>query len=246
MSVFGLRTSNPAFTSYFWKKQYSYSKAKMTLSGIIFKSLVMLILVCCAAFYTWHLYFSGVIVKWYTSIGALIAVFCSVYISYRYRSAKFLLPIYALAKGFFLGGISAYAHKRFPNLPFQAIGVTLLTFFVMLLLYKWRLIKVTREFRSIIISASVTIFMLYFISWILWLLEINMPFLWGSSWYAIVFNVITAIVASLSLLLDFDYIDRYIGRASKEREWIATWGFLITLIWLYVEVLRLLKKLAIR
>ncbi|OSY87337.1 hypothetical protein WH52_11865 [Tenacibaculum holothuriorum] len=246
MSVFGLRTSNPAFTNYFWRKSSRYSKAKMSLSGIIFKSLFMLVLVSCTAFYTWHLFFAGVNTKWYTAIGALVAIFCSVFISYRNNAAKYLLPIYALAKGFFLGGISAYAHKRFPGLPFQAIGVTLLTFFVMLFLYQWKLIRVTREFRAIVISASATIFMLYFIGWILWLFDIRVPFLWGASWYAIGFNVITAIVASLSLLLDFDYINRYIGKAPKEREWVATWGFLITLIWLYVEVLRLLKKLAIR
>ncbi|SED08815.1 Uncharacterized membrane protein, YccA/Bax inhibitor family [Tenacibaculum sp. MAR_2009_124] len=244
MSVFGLRTSNPAFTSYFWKRSSYHSKNRMSISGIVFKCFLMLLLVCMTAFYTWHIYFNGVSVKWYTSIGALVAVFCSVFISYKHSSAKYMLPIYALAKGFFLGGISAYAHKRFPNLPFQAIVTTLVTFFAMLFLYKFRLIRVTREFRAIIITASLSIFMLYFIGWCFWLFGITIPFLWGNSWYAIVFNIITAIVASLSLLLDFDYIHRYVGKAPKSREWLATWGFLITLIWLYVEVLRLLRKLA--
>ncbi|CAM1373375.1 Bax inhibitor-1/YccA family protein [Tenacibaculum xiamenense] len=244
MSVFGLRTSNPAFTSYFWKRSHHYTKKRMSIAGIVLKCMLMLLLVCATAFYTWHLYFSGVSVKWYTSIGALVAVFCSVFISYKHSSAKYMLPIYALAKGFFLGGISAYAHKRFPNLPFQAIGTTLVTFFVMLFLYRFRLIRVTREFKAIIITASMSIFMLYFIGWVFWLFDITIPFLWGNSWYAITFNIVTAIVASLSLLLDFDYIHRHVGRAPKSREWLATWGFLITLIWLYVEVLRLLRKLA--
>lgn len=244
MSVFGLRTSNPAFASYFWKRSHHYTKRRMSITGIVFKCMLMLLLVCATAFYTWHLYFSGVSVKWYTSIGALVAVFSSVFISYKHSSAKYMLPIYALAKGFFLGGISAYAHKRFPNLPFQAIGTTLVTFFVMLFLYRFRLIRVTREFRAIIITASMSIFMLYFIGWVFWLFDITIPFLWGNSWYAISFNIVTAIVASLSLLLDFDYIHRHVGRAPKSREWLAIWGFLITLIWLYVEVLRLLRKLA--
>jgi len=246
MAVFGLRTSNPAFNRYFWKKQRSSTSKKMSISGIIFKSFAMLTLVAITAFYTWDLYFSGVVVKWHTTIGMFVAIVCSLFISFKHSAAKYLLPIYALAKGFFLGGISAYAHKRFPNLPFQAIAVTLTTFFVMLFLYRTKIIKVTREFRAIIITATSAIFLFYFIGWILWFLEIDFPVLWGTSWLAIGFNVVAAIVASFSLLLDFYYIDRQVGRYPKEREWLATWGLLITLIWLYVEVLRLMKKLAIR
>ncbi|TYP99437.1 putative YccA/Bax inhibitor family protein [Tenacibaculum adriaticum] len=246
MGVFGLQTSNPAFNSYFWKKSRNYTKDKMSINGIILKSFAMLTLVTITATYTWQLFFSGVSIKWYTAIGMFVAIFCSLFISFKHDSSKYLLPIYALAKGFFLGGISAYAHKHFPYLPFQAIAVTILTFFVMFILYRFKIIKVTREFRAIIITAITTIFMLYFIGWILRFLEIDVSFLWGTSWIAIGFNTLTAIVASFSLLLDFYYIDRQLGRYSKEREWLATWGLLITLVWLYVEVLRLMKKLAIR
>lgn len=246
MGVFGLRTSNPAFNRYFWKKSKSYATTKMSIGGIVLKSISMLCLVTATAAYTWHLFFSGVNTKWYTAIGMFVAIVCSLFISFKHSSAKYLLPIYSLAKGFFLGGISALAHQRFPNLPFQAIGVTLVTFFVMFLLYKWKLIRVTRQFRSMIITATASIFMFYFIGWILWFLKIDVPYLWGTSWFAIGFNVVAALVASFSLLLDFYYIDKQVGRYPKEREWLATWGLLITLIWLYVEVLRLLKKLAIR
>lgn len=245
MSILGLKTSNPAFTNHFWNKSKSYS-AKMSLGGIILKSLLMLCLVAITALYTWTIFFEGINIKWHTSIGMFIAIVASLFISFNTSLAKWLLPIYALAKGFFLGGISAYAHKRFPNLPLQAIAVTLTTFFVMLILFKTRIIKVTKQFRAVIITASVSIFTVYLIAWILSFFGINVEFIWGVSWYAIGFNVIAAIVASLSLLLDFDYIDRQVGKAPKEKEWVATWGFLITLIWLYVEVLRLLKKLAIR
>ncbi|WP_075341658.1 Bax inhibitor-1/YccA family protein [Tenacibaculum agarivorans] len=246
MSVFGLRTSNPAFHRYFWRKQKVYSKSKMSISGIILKSFTMLTLVLLAAAYTWDLFFTGVNIKWYTAIGMFVAIFCSLFISFKHSAAKYLLPIYAIAKGLFLGGISAYAHKRFPNLPFQAIAVTITTFFVMLVLYKTKIIRVTRQFRAIIISVATTIFLFYFIGFVLWFLDINIPFLWGTSWLAIGFNIVAAIVASFSLLLDFYYIDRQVGRYPKEREWLATWGLLITLIWLYVEVLRLMRKLAIR
>lgn len=246
MGAFGLRTSNPAFNSYFWKKSKNYTKDKMSISGIILKSIAMLTLVVITATYTWQLFFSGVNIKWHTAIGMFVAIICSLFISFKHSLAKYLLPFYALAKGFFLGGISVYAHNRFPNLPFQAIAITILTFFVMFLLYRFKIIRVTRELKAILITTVTSIFMLYFIGWILRFLEIDVPFLWGTSWLAIGFNVVTALVASFSLLLDFYYIDKQVGRYPKEREWLATWGLLITLIWLYVEVLRLLKKLAIR
>ncbi|MCH3880895.1 MULTISPECIES: Bax inhibitor-1/YccA family protein [Tenacibaculum] len=246
MSVFGMRTSNPAFSSYFWGKKKSYSRAKMSLSGIVFKSFLMLCLVALTASYTWKIFFEGTDIKWYTTLGAFVAIVASLFISFKHNLAKWLLPIYALAKGFFLGGISAYAHKRFPGLPLQAIAVTITTFFVMLFLFKTRLIVVTRQFRAILITASITIFTIYIISWILSFFGIHLSFIYGTSNFAIAFNVVAAIVASFSLLLDFYYIERQIGKAPKTREWLATWGFLITLIWLYVEVLRLMKKLAIR
>ncbi len=206
----------------------------------------MLTIVLISSSYTWKLFFSGVIIKWHTAIGMFLAIICSLFISFKHSAAKYLLPIYAIAKVFFLGGISAYAHKQFPNLPFQAIAVTITTFFVMLFLYKTKLIRVTQQFKAIIISATTTIFLFYFIGWILWFINIDVSFLWGTSWTAIGFNVVTTIVASFSLMLDFYYIDKQVGRYPKEREWLATWGLLITLVWLYVEVLRLMKKLAIR
>ena len=246
MAIFGLNTSNPAFTRYFWSNKSSSKTKKMSLSGIILKSFFGLILLALTASYTWKLYFKGVDVQWHLYGGMIAALIFSVFISYKNNWAKWLVPLYALAKGFFLGAISVFAHKKFPDLPFRAVAVTIVTFFVMLFLFKIKLVKVTKQFRSIIIAVSATIFVLYFINFILHLFNISFPFLWGTSWFAIGFNIIAAIVASLSLLLDFDYIERYVGRAPKQKEWIATWGFLITLIWLYVEVLRLMKKIMIR
>ena len=245
MSVFGLHTSNPAFSTYFWGGSAPGSK-KMSLTGIFIKSMFCLALVTITASYTWKLAYEGVDIKWWTSGGMLAALALSLLISFKNDWAPWLTPIYALAKGLFLGGISAYAHKRFPNLPIQAVGMTILTFFIMLTLFKTRIIRVTKKFRAVVITAAATIFTIYIVAWILGFFGIRVPMIWGTSWFAIVFNVIAAIVASLSLLLDFDYMERHIGRAPKQKEWLATWGLLITLVWLYVEILRLLKKFAIR
>lgn len=245
MSLLNYNTSNPAFSQYIWKNNGSKS-SKMTLNGIFYKSLLSIILVGITTWYVWDLVYKGIDVKWYISGGLLAAIFFSLLTSFKKKWAPITTPLYALSKGFFLGGISAYAEIKFPGFPMKAVGITILTFFVMLILYKARIIIVTKQFRSIIITAAITIFFIYIINWILSLFDLSLPFVWGTSWLAIGFNVIAAIVASFSLLLDFDFIDRKLGKAPKYYEWVATWGLLITLIWLYVEVLRLMKKLAIR
>jgi len=247
MSLFGLSTSNPAFSGYFWKSSNSKPKErKMSLGGVIVKSFFCLTLVCIAAGSIWKLHFDGVEIKWFTFIGMLVAIACSILISVRRAWTPWLTIIYAIAKGFFVGGFSAYIHAKYPNLPFQAVGMTLITFMVMLILYRTGIIVVTKKFRSVVITVTTAIFVTYLITWILSFFGIYVEIIRGTSNFAIAFNIIAAVFASLSLLLDFDFIDRYIGRAHKSYEWFATWGFLVTIIWLYVEILRLLRKLAIR
>lgn len=247
MSLFGLSTSNPAFSGYFWNSPNSKPKAqKMSLSGVILKSLFCLILVCIAAGATWKLHFDGIEIKWFTFSGMLVAIVCSILISVRRSWTPWLTIIYAIAKGFFVGGFSAYVHAKYPNLPFQAVGMTLITFIVMLVLYRTGVIVVTKKFRSVVITVTTAIFVTYLITWILSFFGIYVEIIRGTSNFAIAFNIVAAIFASLSLLLDFDFIDRYLGKAHKSYEWFATWGFLVTIIWLYVEILRLLRKLAIR
>lgn len=244
MFLRNFKTSNPVFNSYFWRNSKSSSK-KMTVSGIFYKSIISILIIAAITTYLWKLNENGQSMQWFTLGGMLGAAVVSVLISIRQHWSPFLVPLYVIAKGCFLGGFSAYAHRHYPELPYQAIGVTIITFFVMLLLYQLRLIIVTKKLRSVVITATISIMMVYIISWILSLFGIK-NYLWGTSYFAIAFNVIAAIVASFALLLDFDYIERYKNRAPKYKEWIATWGLLATLIWLYIEVLRLMQKFAFR
>lgn len=239
------RTSNPAFSNYVWKN-YNSKSAKMTLNGIFFKSLFSIMLVGLTTWYVWDLVYKGVNVTWYTSGGMLAAIVFSLLTSFKRTWAPVTTPLYALSKGLFLGGISAYAELKFEGMPMRAVSVTILTFFIMLILYKTNIVVVTKKFRSVLITAIITIMTIYILQWIVSFFDIHFPLIWGTSWFAIGFNVIAALVASFSLLLDFDFIDRKLYRAPKYYEWVATWGLLVTLIWLYVEVLRLMKKLAIR
>jgi uncharacterized YccA/Bax inhibitor family protein len=238
------KTNNPVFAGYFWGDSKSSDK-KMTITGIFIKSLGCILVIAGITAYLWKLNEEGMPMNWFTLGGMLAAIIISIVISLRHHWAPFLVPLYTIAKGFFLGGFSAYAHKNFPELPYQAIGVTIVTFFVMLLLYQTRIIVVTKKLRSVIITSAASIFVVYLISWILGFFGIN-TYIRGTSWLAIIFNCIAAIVASFSLLLDFAYIERYKNRAPKWKEWLATWGLLATLIWLYIETLRLMKKFAIR
>lgn len=244
MRLSNYKTNNPVFSEFFWEEQGG-SNNKMTVTGICIKSILCILIIAAITAYIWRLSEDGTPVKWFTLGGMLASIIISVVISVRLHWAPFLVPLYTIAKGVFLGGFSAYAHKHFPAMPYQAIGVTIVTFFTMLLLYQTRIIVVTKKLRGVIITSVVSIFVVYLISLVLNFFGIK-SYIWGTSWIAIVFNCIAAIVASFSLLLDFDYIERYKHRAPKYKEWLATWGLLATLIWLYVEILRFMQKLTIR
>ncbi|MBO3115617.1 Bax inhibitor-1/YccA family protein [Winogradskyella sp. DF17] len=244
MSLRNFKTSNPVFNGYFWEDGKSSPKT-MTVLGIFIKSMIGMLVIAAITVYLWRLSESGMSMRWFTLGGMLGAIVVSILISFKQNWAHILVPLYIISKGIFLGGFSSYAHNNFPELPYQAIGVTIITFMVMLLLYQWRIIVVTKKLRSVIITATISIMVVYLISFILGFFGIK-SYIWGTSWLAIVFNVLAAIVASFALLLDFDYIERYKNKAPKYKEWLATWGLLATLIWLYVEVLRLMQKLAIR
>lgn len=239
-----LKTSNPAFTPYFWEANNDPNK-KMTLSGIIIKTFMMLFIVTLITVLIWKLYTNGVNIRWYGTGGLIAGIVISIVLSVRQHWAHILVPLYAIAKGFLLGGFTCHIKSIFPDMPYQAVGVTLVTFFTILTLYQTRIIIVTKKLKSVIITVCSAIFLVYFASWILGFFGIR-SFIWGTSWMAIAFNLVAATFATLSFLLDFDFIERYKNKAPKYKEWMACYGLLVTIIWLYIEILRLMKKLAIR
>jgi uncharacterized YccA/Bax inhibitor family protein len=158
--------------------------------------------------------------------------------------AKFLSPVYAFAQGALLAAISLMLESVFPGIAVQAIGATFLAFFVMLFFYKTGVIRATEKFRATIISAIFTILILYVINLILGFFNIPIPFITGAGPMSIVFSGIVVMVASLSLILDFDFIEK--GSQNflpKNYEWYGAFGLLVTLVWLYIEILNLLAKL---
>ena len=156
-------------------------------------------------------------------------------------------PIYALFEGLFLGGISATLEARFPGIVIQAVGLTFGTLFGLLLAYKSGLIKVTENFRLGLFAATGGIFLLYMASFVMSFAGMRIPYIHESGLIGIGFSGFVVVIAALNLVLDFDFIESGSeNRLPKYMEWYAAFGLMVTLIWLYVEILHLLTKLRSR
>ena len=161
--------------------------------------------------------------------------------------APFTVPVYALLEGLFLGGISRFFEDRFPGIASQAIILTLGILGALLLAYKSKLIKPTENFKLGIAAATGGIFLIYMINIIMGFFGSSIPMIHESGMIGIGFSVFVVIIASLNLVLDFDFIEQGVEQgAPKYMEWYGAFGLLVTLIWLYLEILRLLAKLQSR
>jgi len=154
-------------------------------------------------------------------------------------------PIYALLEGMALGGISAIINTRYPGIAFQAVSLTFGTLFVMLSLYRSGIIKVTDKFRIGIIAATGGICLFYFASMLLSFFHVNFfGSVWGSGAVGIGFSLVVVAIAALNLVLDFDFVEQGVAYGvPKYMEWYAAFGIMVTLVWLYLEILRLLAKM---
>lgn len=155
-----------------------------------------------------------------------------------------LAPLYAVVEGVFLGAISIIFETLYPGIAFQAIALTLTVAFLMLVLYRTEIIKVTEKFRTVIVLATLSIFGVYVISWILLLFGVSIPLIHESGPIGIIFSLVVVTIAALNLLLDFDLIERVCKeRAPKYMEWFGAFALLVTVVWLYIEMLKLLAKI---
>jgi hypothetical protein len=169
---------------------------------------------------------------------------CAIFLHFKPTLAKFVAPIYALAEGLFLGVISRFYDEQYNGIVVQAVGATLAVFAVMLFLYRTRIIKVTDRFRRNVIMASMGLMLFYGISIIMRLFGVSVPFINDASPLGIAFSVVAAGLATMMLAVDFDQIERGAKAGwPKGMEWYCAFGLLATLIWLYLEILRLLAKL---
>ncbi|MGL2965558.1 Bax inhibitor-1/YccA family protein [Flavobacterium sp. XGLA_31] len=217
----------------------------MTVSGTINKSFLMLILLIASASITWMMTFNGQNPILLAMGGAIVGFVLVLIATFRPQSSGFLAPGYAIFEGLFIGGISAIFEVMYPGIVIQAVSCTFVTFMVCFGLYKYGIVTVNEKFRSIVIAATLAIATYYLFSWLLSLFTSFQPVHYGNSMASIGISAFVIVVAALNLFLDFDQIERGVQqRLPKYMEWYGAMGLMITLVWLYIEFLRLLSKLS--
>ena len=223
----------------------------MTVRGTLNKFGFLFLMVMGTAFYSWKEFAGGgnvVPLLWTGAIGGLIV---ALVITFKKEWSPYLAPAYGLLEGLFLGAISAIYNDAFgakaPGLIMNAVGLTFGTAIAMYLLYSFKIIRATEKFKSVIITATVGIGVFYLITIVVRMFGVDIPFIHEGSTFGILFSLFVVSIAALNLILDFDMIERGSeAGAPKYMEWYGAFGLLVTIVWLYLEILRLLSKLSSR
>jgi len=244
-----MRSSNPALAGRIFEKAGTAAagSSAMTINGTINKVGIMMLLVVAAAAYTWKIVLgadpgrAGTLAM----VGAIGGFITALVTIFRPQSSAISAPIYSILEGLFLGAISAIINNMYPGVAFQAVLLTIGTLFTMLFLYRSERIRATPRFRRGVLMATGAVFFAYLISWILSLLGMPVGYMHSSGPLGIIINLVVIVIAALNLILDFDFIEKgsQMG-APKYMEWYGAFGLMVTLIWLYIEFLRLLSRFA--
>jgi len=242
-----LRTANPALRPKTFDSVQAGTDAAlaMTLQGTVNKTGILLTLVAISAAYTWNLYRTNpsAAVAWLLLglIGGFIVAMVTVF---KKPWAIVTAPIYAVLEGLLLGALSATFEASYPGLAIQAVGLTIGTLLAMLMAYTSGLVKATQNFKMGVVAATGGIALLYLATLALGFFGVHVPYIYENGPVGILFSLFVVVIAALNLVLDFDLIESGVaGGAPKYMEWYCAFGLLVTLVWLYIEMLRLLAKL---
>jgi uncharacterized YccA/Bax inhibitor family protein len=250
MAIFN--SSNPTLSEKIFSRSLEeQSVGTMTVRGSMQKFGFLMLLVLAGAAYTWKLYYSFAVPTMMTFffvglIGGMICAFATIFVP---KLAKYLSPAYALLEGFVLGGLSAIVNEKFkanyPNIIMEAVLLTFGVAFAVFLLYNFRIIQATNKFKAVILSSMAGIAIFYLIDIVLGFFGVRIPFMefGNNSLIGIGVNLFIVVIAALSLVLNFDQIEtgEKMG-APKYMEWYGAFGLLVTLVWLYLEILQLLSR----
>ncbi len=246
------KTSNPTMREGLYStasRDYAGTEV-MTINGTINKTLLMLLLVVLGASYTWKISMDSInpsaAMPWMIggAIGGLIAALVVVF---KPKSAPIAGPIYAILEGLFLGGISAFFAQRFPGIVVQAVALTLGVMMVMLFVYRSGIIKVNQKFIGGVVAATGAVMLFYITTMIMRMFGADTSFMSGSGTMSIVISGVIVAIAALNLILDFHFIaEGAKAGAPKYMEWYGAFSLMVTLVWLYLELLKLLAKLSSR
>jgi uncharacterized YccA/Bax inhibitor family protein len=248
--IIGNRSGNPALKeSTFRGLPIAAEGEGMTIEGTVNKTYVLFLLLIVGV--------AGAVVAEESALyglmmlGAIGGLITALVTVFRKQWAPITAPIYALLEGLFVGAISLVMEAAYPGIVLPAVSLTFGTLFALLAAYRSGLIKATENFKLGVAAATGAIFVVYLAQFVLGLVGVQVGFLheaiFGAGWLGIGVSVVVIIVAALNLVLDFDFIEQgSAARAPKYMEWYGAFGLLVTLIWLYLEILRLLSKLRSR
>ena len=241
-----MRSGNPVLREKTFEQFAATESAEvMTVQGTINCSATLIAILVAASAVTWWFVSTTPAAAIPLMIGGVVGglVFALI-ICFKPHLAPSLASVYAIVEGLVLGAISCFMNEHFPGIVAQAIGLTLGVFVMMLVIYRTRLIRVTEGFKAGVIAATGAICLVYLVSFVLRLFGLSVPFIHDSGWIGIGFSLFVIVIAALNLVLDFHFIEQGAAfRAPKYMQWYAAFGLLVTLVWLYLEILRLLAKL---
>jgi uncharacterized YccA/Bax inhibitor family protein len=245
-----MKTSNPALNSQVFQSEHMAFGETMTLDGTVNKTGILLVCAGASATWAWHVFMqnrsaaSVLPLMWIGLIGGLIFAMITIF---KKTWAPVTAPVYSLLEGLALGSISAVLELRYPGIAMQSVGLTFGTLLVLLMAYRSGLIPVTQKLRLGIVAATGAIMLLYIAEMILGFFGVHFSSINGNGMIGIGFSVVVVIIAALNLVLDFDFIESGVrAQAPKYMEWYGAFGLMVTLVWLYIEILNLLAKVRSR
>jgi len=242
-----MATANPAMNAAVYDRagRAFESGAVMTLEGTVFKTAGLLFILMVAAVYTWSQAMAGTPLTYgLLMVGAIGGFGTALLTIFMPKVSPFSAPLYAALEGLVLGAISAMFEARYHGIAIQAVGLSIGVLAVMLFVYGTGVIRVTDKFRIGVVAATGAICLVYVVDIVASFFGAHLPFIHESGWVGIGFSLAVVVIAALNLVLDFDFIERGVQYgAPKYMEWYGGFSLLVTLIWMYLEMLRLLAKL---
>lgn len=237
---------NPVFNEQVVERVNVLGAEPMTVNGAINKTFVLLAFVVVSSLYVWDLFSKGYTDKasMLMMAGFAVSIVAFIVIMFNQKVISIAAPVYAVGEGLILGGISAVFEKSYPGIAIQAIACTFAALASMLFLYRIGAIRCTDKFRSVLFISTLSIAGIYFVNLIGSFFGLHIPQIFTSSSIGIGFSLLVVTIASLNLIIDFDFIERGAQNLlSKNFEWYGAFGLIVTLVWLYIEILNLLAKL---
>jgi uncharacterized YccA/Bax inhibitor family protein len=239
------KTSNPALNEKTFEGRIAVAGEAMTLQGTVNKTGVLLLCVVITSAWTWgiaHSQAPEAALPWMMGglIGGLVFALATIF---KKEWSPITAPVYALCEGLVLGGISALLERSYPGIAIQAMGLTFGVTAVMLMLYRTGVLRATPKFTVGVVAATGGIFVVYMVDLVLGMFGRHVPLLNSAGPLGIGVSAVIVIIAALNLILDFDFVETGVhARAPKYMEWYGAFGIMVTLVWMYMEILRLLSK----